>query len=73
MTITSGSIESIPTMQPDMLYRNKPCFKINKKELRDLAKAKQLPKKVVDYKNLFGGEVYVRYGTHLTFNTNLFT
>ena len=60
-------------LTPDMLYRNYPCFSINKKEFRNLTRNNKLPRRVLDYiKSGDLNNTYVRYGSHLTFNTKNF-
>ena len=70
--ISAGDVAVVPVMiEPDMTYRNSPCFVIDKKEFRELTKNNKIPSRVTDYKT-DSKNVYVRYGTHLTFNINNF-
>lgn len=72
---TTGDVATQPSMLPgyDMLYRSCPCFKINEKEFRELVKSGTIPEKVKKYAKEFAGEVYMRYGTNLNFNTKHFS
>jgi len=62
-------IESVPSFViPDMTYRGRPCFNINKKELRMVSRREAPPARVKNYVDAFGtSNVYMRYGTGLTF------
>ena len=68
---TSGNVEIIPGMtKPDQKYRNKACFGINKKELREFTRKGVLPERVTLYKKAVKEEtVYMKHGTHLVFRT----
>ena len=68
---TTGNVEIIPGMTKyDKLYRNKPCFDITKKELREFTRKGIIPERVTLYKKAIKeSPIYMSHGTHLVFRT----
>lgn len=66
---TTSDVDVFPgeLEKPDTKYREKSCFTITKKELREFAKNGVIPERVAKYKKVTKENMYMRYGAHLTF------
>lgn len=59
-------------MQGDMVYRKGQCFKISKKELRNMINKSMIPERVERYMNVHKGDVYVKHENGVVFNARKF-
>jgi hypothetical protein len=67
---TTGNVDVVPNQleKPDGKYREKSCFTISKKELREFTRKGSIPERISNYKKETKEDpIYMKHGTHLVF------
>jgi len=71
--MTTGDVQTYELpLAGDMMYRNSPCFKISKKELRNMIHKNILPERVEKFLGSNSGDVYVKHENGIVFNARKF-